>query len=293
MENRKRPLTPTESSAGKRPRVVGTKASQARAKAITAQLDSTKPKVPQRKRPAVLAETDPLAKSYHTKASGLKERPSWDLRGKVEDMTQLHKFNKERLEKLNQYKLELEVLRDEKESAEKEALLKAQALQAEITTLERNHITNVADLHTNQRIESQQLEDNKLNFDRNLNNLEVEVSEANRRLQTAKGELEQRLSENQSLRDKIIKLQDSYEGAEAEIISLKSKIKHTKSSITEKEYEIEHKRTQIKSVNVNVDDLKSKLAEAHKDRDRLLSIVKDLEEDAFKNKQKVVTILNT
>lgn len=80
MENRKRPLTPTESSAGKRPRVVGTKASQARAKAITAQLDSTKPKVPQRKRPAVLAETDPLAKSYHTKASGLKQRPSWDLR---------------------------------------------------------------------------------------------------------------------------------------------------------------------------------------------------------------------
>lgn len=37
------------------------------------------------------------------------------------------------MEKLNQYKLELEVLRDEKESAEKEALLKAQALQAEIT----------------------------------------------------------------------------------------------------------------------------------------------------------------
>lgn len=37
---------------------------------------------------------------------------------------------------------------------------------------------------------------------------------------------------------------------------------------------------------MNVDDLKSKLAEAHKDRDRLLSIVKDLEEDALKNKQK-------
>lgn len=37
---------------------------------------------------------------------------------------------------------------------------------------------------------------------------------------------------------------------------------------------------------MNVDDLKSKLADAHKVRDRLLSIVKDLEEDALKNKQK-------
>lgn len=79
-ENRKRPLQTAEPNSLKKPRVVGTKASQARAKAITAQLDSTKPKVLHKRRTAALAETDPLAKSYHTKASGLKERPSWDLR---------------------------------------------------------------------------------------------------------------------------------------------------------------------------------------------------------------------
>lgn len=78
-ENKKRASTQSHSPLAKKPKVVGTKASHARAKAITAQLDSTRPNVP-KKRTRVLVETDPLAKAYHTKASGLKERPSWDLR---------------------------------------------------------------------------------------------------------------------------------------------------------------------------------------------------------------------
>lgn len=65
--------------AAVQPRIVPTKASQARDRAINAQLSSPKPNTHKRRK-TTLAETDPLAKSYHTKASVLKERPAWDLR---------------------------------------------------------------------------------------------------------------------------------------------------------------------------------------------------------------------
>lgn len=68
-----------------RPTIVGTKASQARANAIkTAQktaaaaASGTKP---QRKK-SMNNEPPTLAKTYHTTASSLKQRPAWDLRVK-------------------------------------------------------------------------------------------------------------------------------------------------------------------------------------------------------------------
>lgn len=68
-------------------------------------------------------------------------------------------------------------------------------------------------------------------------------------------------------------------------------LQNAKNSITERQQEIECKRSDLKIVNVNVDDLKSKLAEAHKERDRLLSIVKDLEEEALNTKQRGKTYI--
>jgi hypothetical protein len=88
----KRTSTPTSSTdptkvrktvSAPRPSIVGTKASQARAKAIkSAQLSSNASNVStKRKRPQPPPLQEPsLAKSYHTTASGLKQRPAWDLR---------------------------------------------------------------------------------------------------------------------------------------------------------------------------------------------------------------------
>ncbi|KAI8085631.1 hypothetical protein BDF21DRAFT_437746 [Thamnidium elegans] len=269
VESRKRSATSSNNTKMKRaapqqppPRVIPTKASQARDRAITAQLASPKPS---KRRKTTLAETDPLAKSYHTKASVLKERPSWDLRGKVQDMTNLYKLNMERLEGLTKFRRELEVTRDEKESQEKDALQKAASLRTELTTIERNHGVDISDLHANQRIEYQKLEDNKLNFARRLNTLEIEVRDARYKLVNASKQLDQETADNEHL-------------------------KHINTSIADRLYEIEKKRGDIKKVDGTVDELKSKLAEAHAVRDRLKNIVKTLEQNAVNNKRTVTKI---
>jgi hypothetical protein len=87
-DSRKRPAIPTQSNKVKRtapvakprPSIVGTKASEARAKAIkSAQMSGSRSHAPKRKRPPT-EEPNTLVKSYHTTASGLKQRPAWDLR---------------------------------------------------------------------------------------------------------------------------------------------------------------------------------------------------------------------
>lgn len=82
-EGRKRPTTPTTNAPNakrpvRRPAITGTKATQARAKAIQSQL-STKPNVIRKKKP-IAEDPNTLVKSYHTTASELKQRPAWDLR---------------------------------------------------------------------------------------------------------------------------------------------------------------------------------------------------------------------
>lgn len=66
--------------------------------------------------------------------------------------------------------------------------------------MERTHVSNIADLHANQRIKYQKLEDDKLNFDRNLSTLEMEVNDVSQRLKTAKGQLELKKTEHQLIR---------------------------------------------------------------------------------------------
>lgn len=62
-----------------RPAIVGTKATQARAKAIKSQLSTSKPNTIKKRKPAA-EDPNTLVKSYHTTASELKKRPAWDLR---------------------------------------------------------------------------------------------------------------------------------------------------------------------------------------------------------------------
>lgn len=84
-ESRKRPSTPSLSTSNAkrpvraRPAIVGTKATQARAKAIQSQLSTSKPNLVKRKKPTA-EDPNTLVKSYHTTASELKQRPAWDLR---------------------------------------------------------------------------------------------------------------------------------------------------------------------------------------------------------------------
>ncbi|KAI9274999.1 hypothetical protein EDC94DRAFT_654419 [Helicostylum pulchrum] len=292
VESRKRIASTSNNTNMKRaasqlpPRIVPTKASQARDKAITASLASPKPF---KRRKTTLAETDPTAKSYHTKASVLKERPSWDLRGKVQDMTNLYKLNMERLDGLAKFRRELEITRDEKDSQEKEALQKAASLRTELTTIERNHVAELSDLHANQRIEYQKLEDNKLNFARRLNTLEMEVSDARNKLMNTSRQLDQETADNAYLKTSIEKTSIAFEEAETETRLIQSKMEKINTSIADRVYEIEIKRAEIKKVDGTVDELKAKLVEAHAVRDRLQGIAKTLEQNATNGNKRAVT----
>ncbi|CAO3695572.1 unnamed protein product [Rhizopus microsporus] len=263
-----------------RPSIVATKASQARADAIrsaqqsaAAAANGTTSKV-HRKKPDDNSnnnskKTPTLAKSYHTKASSLKQRPAWDLRGKVTDMTQLYKLNLE---------MELEIVKETKESEEKEAIQRAAALRTEIQSLERKHINDVEELHNKHRIDYQKLEDENLNFSRRLTTRDIEVSDAKRKLDLSLKELEQIKEDNKRLRESLENMSNAFKEAETERQTLKSRINRAEMSISDHEKEIEGIKKEIEASNSVVQRLQSKVAEAHAVRDRLLNKVKDLEE---------------
>ncbi|KAG1202597.1 hypothetical protein G6F35_012167 [Rhizopus arrhizus] len=171
-------------------------------------------------------EPPTLAKTYHTTASSLKQRPAWDLRGKVTDMTELYKLNLEKLEELRSFKRELDIIKEDKESQEKEAIQRAAALRTELQSLERQHISDIEELHTKQRIEHQKLEDDNLNYSRRLTTREIEVDDAKRKLETMLSELEHIKSENSRLKETLDKLSASFKEAESEKQSLSSKIQN-------------------------------------------------------------------
>ncbi|KAI8638799.1 hypothetical protein BD408DRAFT_11145 [Parasitella parasitica] len=231
MESRKRVATsPTLASKGKQrkiapvtPAIVGTKASMARAKAVNAQIAGNKSGLPRKKKPE---EPKSLAKSFKTTAAGLKERPAWDLRGKVADMTNMFEMNKQRLDELHKFKRELEITKDEKESQEKEALQKAAALRTELQELERNHTINIEELNANQRIEYQQLEDDSLNHSRRLTALEVEVDDVKRRLHAEVKQLDQIKEENEALRTSIETTSSEFQNLDDESRALDIDIKN-------------------------------------------------------------------
>ncbi|CEP19894.1 hypothetical protein [Parasitella parasitica] len=280
MESRKRVATsPTLASKPKQrktapPAIVGTKASMARAKAVNAQLAENKSRLPRRKKPE---EPKSLAKSFKTTAAGLKERPAWDLRGKVADMTNMFEMNKQRLDELHKFKRELEITKDEKESQEKEALQKAAALRTELQELERNHTINIEELNANQRIEYQRLEDDSLNHSRRLASIEVEVGDAKRRLNVEVKQLDQIKEENEALKTSIEITSNEFQNLDNENRTLDSDIKKLQESLQSREAEVESKHSKLEQINDSVQILESKLSSANADRERLLNKIRDLE----------------
>ncbi|KAI9272587.1 hypothetical protein BY458DRAFT_533324 [Sporodiniella umbellata] len=246
----------TEIKKVRRLPITNTKASQARANAIRSAQKTTKtatnPTKPLRKKQT--ADPPPtLAKSYHTASSSLKQRPAWDLRGKVSDITEMYKLSLKTLSELRGFKTELEIIKEDKESQEKAVLEQVKELRTDLQSLERQHINNIEELHAQQRIEYQRLEDNNLNYSRRLATKEIEVSDNKRRLDLAQSELEKISIEN-------------------------DKLKLAERSIADHEKEIKSMKEKIGSVSEVVDQLKAKLFEAHQVRDRLLSKVTELEE---------------
>ncbi|KAL0140066.1 hypothetical protein V8B55DRAFT_1503833 [Mucor lusitanicus] len=283
MESRKRvAASPTIGSKGKqrktaptRPPITATKASLARAKAVNAQLTGTKPGAARRKKPEEEPKT--LARSFKTTAAGLKERPAWDLRGKVTDMTNLYKMNMQRLEELHGFKRELEITKSEKESQEKETLQKAAALRTQLQEMERTHTIDIEELNANQRIEYQRLEDDNLNFSRRLTTIETEVTDAKRRLEVEVKQLDQIKQDNQALTASIGTTTAAFEKLDHENRHLESDMKKLQESLRLKEKEIEGKESKLAQIDVSVQALESKLADSNADRERLLNKIKDLE----------------
>jgi PII-like signaling protein len=66
--------------------------------------------------------------------------------------------------------------------------------------MERQHTIDIEDLHAEHRVESQRLEDDILNYSRRLATIEIEVSDARRKLDKELNQLDQIRQENQALR---------------------------------------------------------------------------------------------
>ncbi|KAI8356079.1 hypothetical protein EDC96DRAFT_576814 [Choanephora cucurbitarum] len=256
-----------------KPTIAGTKASQARAKAINAQIHD-RPTPLKRKRQA---DAPTLSSTYKMTAAGLKERPSWDLRGKVADMTQLIELNNQKLDELRKFKRELEITKDEKESQEKEAIQKAAQLRTELQEMERAHAINRETIHASQRIEYQKLEDDQLHYTRRLTTIEIEVADAKRKLESEMTQLEHVRLENDALKASIQSISTQFETADQESRELDKAIETLERSIRQKEEENETKERKTETIESTVQQLQAQLNEAETDRSRLLNKIRDLE----------------
>ncbi|KAI9469794.1 MAG: hypothetical protein EXX96DRAFT_587471 [Benjaminiella poitrasii] len=259
-----------------RPVITATKASLARAKAVNAQLTGQSAKsAVKRKRP--MKESNTLVNSYKTTAAGLKERPSWDIRGKMKDMAELYEMNAQRLEELNKHKREQEILRDEKESQEKEALQRAAALRTQIHEMERQHSITIENMQAQQRIENQRLEDDKLNSSRRLTTIEIEVGDAKNKLDIEVKRLNRIKEQNASLRDSMKSIKFKYDNVNQEHKKLEEEIAELDGLLFTKKKEAQKEEIEIRKIDAKIDELKYRLEEGNKVHERIVGKIKELE----------------
>lgn len=126
------------------------------------------------------------------------------------------------MEELHGFKRELEITNSEKESQEKETLQKAAALRTQLQEMERTNTVDVEELNANQRIEYQRLEDDNLNFSRRLTTIETDVTDAKRKLDVERKQLDQIKQDNAALRASIDTTTAALEKLEHESRNLES-----------------------------------------------------------------------
>ncbi|CAO3687996.1 unnamed protein product [Rhizopus stolonifer] len=192
-------------------------------------------------------------------------------------MSEMYKLNMKTLGELRGFKTEYEIIKEDKESQVKEVLEHVKALKLNFHSLERKHADDIEDLHTQQRIEYQRLEDENLNHSRRLAAREIEANDEKRKLDASLSESEKITQENNKLMENIEKSSTLFKEAELKQQQLISKLDRAEMSIADHENETKAMKKRIESVSNAVQSRQEKLSEAHKVRDRLLEKIKHLE----------------
>ncbi|KAG0170354.1 hypothetical protein DFQ30_002602 [Apophysomyces sp. BC1015] len=202
------------------------------------------------------------------------------MRGKISDMEQLMKVNREKLGKLEKFRLELETTVESKESQAKEALQREAELKLELQTSQWRHIQEMENLNAQQRIHRQELEDNSLIYKRRVTNLEIEVGEAQRQFDHIQYRLNNEKRENETLQATISQTSVSFAEIEAEMRKIRLKLERSHDMLLEKERTIENLTTELDQDNAKADELEQKLSKEEAKRQGLLEIIQELENNA-------------
>ncbi|KAI8340221.1 hypothetical protein BC941DRAFT_419780 [Chlamydoabsidia padenii] len=141
--------------------------------------------------------TEKKRRSLITTREALKQRPAWDMRGKISDLeTQLEK-NQHQLEGLHKFKNELTLLNQEKDSELKQALERVVAIKTELQMVGKTHAQEMEDQQARQRIHYQELKDQHLIYKRQEGTMEIMVEDARRKLKQAQSRMDQVTQERQ------------------------------------------------------------------------------------------------
>ncbi|KAF7724174.1 hypothetical protein EC973_001246 [Apophysomyces ossiformis] len=247
-----------------------TKASVARANATAANMRSSQ------------ATSQTPKKRSSTSTTSLNKRPAWDMRGKISDMEQLMKMNREKLGELEKFRLELETTVENKESQAKEALRREAEIKIELQTLQLRHTQEIENLNAQQRIHRQELEDNSLIFKRRVTNLEIEVGEAQRQFDHIQYRLNSEKRENETLQATISQTSTSFAEIEAEMRNIRLKLERSQDMLLEKERLIQSLTVELKDDMAKAEELDGKLEKEIASRQGLVEIIRELENNAGK-----------
>ncbi|CAO3622960.1 unnamed protein product [Cunninghamella echinulata] len=199
------------------------------------------------------------------------------MRGKISDLeAQLEKSN-DKLKGLYHFRDELQVLKEDKESERKEAIQRAVALKAELQQLEKDHLQEVENINSQQRIHYQELEDKQLIYKRRVTTIEIELEDANRRYKDAEKKSTNVMQEHQLLENKLRQMTTQTINIEEELKRIDTKLERFGGTLADRERDIAKQEKILSKEQPATESAERKLQEAESHRKKLQSVIKELE----------------
>ncbi|KAI8973578.1 hypothetical protein BDF20DRAFT_660043 [Mycotypha africana] len=258
------------------PTIVGTRASMARAKAINAHLrsQSNSTSTARKRRREGVESSDQVLKR---KTQELNQKPAWDLRGRIDDMTNLYELNMKTLAELKKFKQEFDIIKDEKETEEKRAFQQVASLKAELLEMDRQHERKIVEIKAAQRVEKQKIEDEEFNHSRRLHSMKVEAETLTEQLEREEEKVKTIQEKNHKLRQSIEKLENKVQNFTEEDKQLTEELEHLERVLEEKNKQISERTKILESKKKYMAEIDKKLTESNTDRERLRKKIAELE----------------
>ncbi|KAI7867601.1 hypothetical protein BDF14DRAFT_1743034 [Spinellus fusiger] len=209
-------------------------------------------------------------------AADLKQRPKWDMRGKMGDMEKLVALNRDKLGELVRFQKDLQVKAEIKDSETKAALYREEELKAELQTLEKEHQLAMEEAQLKQKIYLQELVDEHRIYKRQNASYDLANSDLRRQVESKRKRRDIDAAENEHIM------------VDEKMSQIHIKLERTQQTIAEKEKKMQSLEAQRDYARQRLSMLTEQYKETKQHNARLLAMIAEYDPPdtlAHKNKE--------